>query len=416
MIDLTLPLYCYVIALGGPPWVKLFTPEFQNSLTSEGKFFLNSTKAFGYNALLPRAGEWKTPWKTAVAPGAEMPVYNAQYSNSFENVSDMRALDVKKLINEGGKKFAVFYSGGIDSTLTVVALLKNLTEEELNNVYIAMSPDSIIENPNFYYNFIQNKLKILDSQKNMYSDFLNQGFICISSDAGDSIFGTELGTKMYSQFKEISNTLPTNIQKSVANLYYDVISKDVHFSNYKDLIIAYFNSNLSTPSDRIFGQIFYEKLVNNINTSPVPINSLHDFFWWMIFNIKYMHCALRPGFLYSLGNNRKEICVDGTFNWYGSIDYQLWSMANNNNGQKINGPRQSSYKTAARNYIYEFDKNYWYYRHKLKIASLPIIRYRNLKKYYKDHCKNIAMNSNYDILFLDDPGVNDFIINGIRNL
>lgn len=421
MIDLSLPLYLVNIPDKNAYFSELFPPQIRQELPQGSKFLLNTAAAFGYTCFVPRMGEWSLPWETAVAPGFEMPAYDANYSKTFEEVTDMRAIDLKNLIQQTGKKFAVFYSGGIDSTTCVTAIIKNLTAEELSHVYIALSPDSIIENPNFYIDHIQNKIKVLDSQENRYSDFVEQGFICIPSDLGDALFGTELGTKMYAQFKELADKLPTDTKKLVENLYYDVISDDVHYSRYKDLIIAYLDALLAKgkkvlrTSDLDFGRLFYEKMVHNINTSSVPIHSLHDFFWWIIFNVKFMHCALRAGYLYSTGENRRVVMETGVFSWYGSTDYQLWSMANNNNGQKINGTRQSSYKHVARKYIHDFDGNDWYYKYKLKIASLPIVNYRNWKKNYMDYGTRFGMNANYDILRFSDPEVSQFVVSRLQN-
>lgn len=421
MIDLSLPLYSVNIPDKNKYFVKLLPPESRHALPAGSKFLLNTAHAFGYSSFIPRQGEWTLPWKVAVAPGYEMPEYDPNYSKSFAEVSDMRAMDLKNLINQTGKKFAVFWSGGIDSTCCVTAILKNLTPEELKHVHIAMSPDSIIENPNFYNNFIRGKIQVVDSQENRYSDFVEQGFVCIPSDLGDALFGTELGTKMYAQFKELAYNLPADTRKLVENLYYDVISEDVHYSRYEELIVAYLDALLAKgkaivrPSDASFGRKFYEKLVHNINTSTVPIHSLHDFFWWIIFNIKFMHCALRAPYLYSMGENRRKVAEEGVFSWYGSKDYQQWSMNNNNNGQKINGTRQSSYKHVARNYIHEFDKNDWYYRYKLKIASLPIVNYRNWQKNVADYGTRFGMNSNYDMLRFKDPAVDEFILTSLQN-
>jgi hypothetical protein len=66
----------------------------------------------------------------------------------------------------------------------------------------------------------------------------------------------------------------------------------------------------------------------------VSIYSLHDFFWWIIFNLRYSHCALRGPLFYYSGTEIREAIADYLINWYKTSDYQLWSMGNNNNGQK----------------------------------------------------------------------------------
>jgi hypothetical protein len=400
MADLLLPIYAMDLIDVTFAFNKVITAEVENSCSTEGKFFLNVSHAFGHSSYLPRSGEWITPWPCAVAPGYEMPVYNPTFTKSFSEVTDQRAIELKQLIN-AGKEVVVFYSGGIDSTVPVVALLKNLSQEELSKVHLAISQDSIIENPNFYRDYIQGKFNLINSQENRYSDLINQGYVCVPADLGDSMFGTILGLKMFTQYGKLSS--------------------DAHYSTHKDVIIQYLNSVLAKkkkvlhPGDEKFGEMYYEKLVQNISTSSVPIYTLHDFFWWVIFNIKYMHCALRPAILYSAGDNCRAFFEQGIFNWYNTVDYQQWSMVNNNNGQKIQGTNQRSYKYAAKKYIFDFDKNSWYFRYKLKMPSMPTLRLRNYKKNFKDFDNRIGMNSNYDIIKFGDPGVNDYIIDKLTN-
>lgn len=399
MANLSLPLYALDIIDITKSFNRIVTPEVRSNCTNEGKFFLNISRAFGNSSYLPRMGQWATPWKMEVAPGYEMPSYDPLFSKTFEEVTDERALKLRDIIN-AGRQVVVFYSGGIDSTVTLVALLKNLTSEELRNVHLALSQDSIIENPSFYVNYIQDKFSVISSQENRYSDLIEQGYVCVPSDLGDSMFGTILGVKMYAK-------------------YGDKINNDAHYSTYKDLIIEYLNSVLSSnkkilePADNLFGEMYYEKLVHNINTSTVPIHSLHDFFWWIIFNIKFMHCALRPAVLYSASDNCKDFFQGGIFNWYASADYQRWSMVNNNNGQKIRGINQRMYKYAAKKYIYDFDKNDWYFNYKLKMPSMPTLRIRNYKKNFSDFDSRIGLSANYDVIRFDDPGVNDFIVKSL---
>ena len=399
----------------------LVNPSFVSQLPEGGRFYFNLGKSMKYASYIPRTGEWSTPWPSAVAEGYEMPVYDPTFNLSFEQVTDLRAMDIKRIINETGANVALFYSGGIDSTTCLAALIKNLTKEELTHVHVNMSTDSIMENPNFFRTYIRDKIKIIDSLNNKYSDLVDRGFYCITADLGDCMFGTELGTKMYAQFKALAGNLPSSVRLDVENLYYDVTSSEVHYSRYKDLIIYYFNSLLAkmqtgemTSADRKFGEQLYDKMEYNIKTSTVPVISLHDYFWWLIFNPKYMHCALRAGFIYSIGNNRRHV-YDKLINWYGSTDYQLWSMVNNNNGEKIRGTSQSSYKWAARKYIYDFDGNEWYFRYKIKIASLPFIKMRNYRKYYKDFDTQFGMNTDYEILRGGDPEVDNFITSGLMN-
>jgi hypothetical protein len=394
------------------PFNNFILPHY-DELSAAGKFYIDMVKAFNYEGFNPRSGVWSDPWKSVVCPGLEIPSIDKNFNLSFEEITDNESLKIKKEIEEHNKQFMLFYSGGIDSTVCLVALIKNLSDNEIDNVTIAMSSESIIENPNFYKKFIKGKIKTVDSSKFTYDDLIEKGYFCITADLGDTIFGTELGTKLYPRLKYINENLSSGSKKILENYYYTPSSKDVHYSLYSDIIISYFNSYLGSES-KDFGKLFYNKVVQNIETSSAPVYSLHDFFWWIIFNIKYTFCALRPGTIYSLGKNRRHLFENNKIiNWFGSVEYQKWSLVNNNNGQKIIGNNQSSYKYAARKYIYDFDNDKWYFNHKLKIASLKQIYMRNYRKNFNEFDNLFAMDINYDIHYFGNPKVDIAVMDGL---
>jgi hypothetical protein len=116
-----------------------------------------------------------------------------------------------------------------------------------------------------------------------------------------------------------------------------------------------------------------------------------------------------------VGTNRETLIKDCVIQWYGSTEYQQWSMVNNNNGQKIQGPTQGAYKYAARKYIYEFDNNEWYFTHKIKIASLPSIIIRNWRKNYNSFDSMLGIDINYDAVHLGTPEVDNMVIELLSN-
>jgi hypothetical protein len=94
-------------------------------------------------------------------------------------------------------------------------------------------------------------------------------------------------------------------------------------------------------------------------------------------------------------------------------------MNNNNNGEKINGLDISTYKTASKKYIYDFDKNDWYLGFKLKIPSLgfQVALNQTLNDIPMSNRPNarFGLDENYDVLSIDDPNVRDFIKNAMAS-
>jgi hypothetical protein len=100
--------------------------------------------------------------------------------------------------------------------------------------------------------------------------------------------------------------------------------------------------------------------------------------------------------------------MDTIVNWFGHDDYQRWSMVNNNNGQKIK-QTLSTYKWAAREYIWDFDRNDWYKYFKIKLESLFNVVNQQPRMAGSTHPSfRVAMTKDYEMLYLHDTAVQDY--------
>ena len=389
-----------------------FWDEVRTQSGPGGKFFIDLGKRLSPSRFVARAGEWSLPWNQQLMPGFEMPEYDPNFSKSFSDITDDRALYVRDLIRQG-KKVAVMYSGGMDSTLVLLSLIKNLSEEELKSVAVSTSVHAMIENPHVWNKYIQGKFTIIESIYNWYDDIINAGYMPITADEGDCIMGTSIGLQVYHNYDAYIHNLSAETREKLRPLKYKIATGDVHFSVYKDIIIKHLAYNQS-PEGLEFGRLLYEKYVHNANTSNVPVYSLHDFFWWLIFNVKYLNCSVRGAIFFNDSLGIKE-CLDQTINWFNGTDYQRWSMANNNNGQKIRNT-VATYKYAAREYLKDIDNNEWYFYFKTKLESLSNLRTKG--KIHNMRFQNrhiIGVNNKYEWLCFDEPGVADFFKDKITN-
>lgn len=92
-------------------------------------------------------------------------------------------------------------------------------------------------------------------------------------------------------------------------------------------------------------------------------------------------------------------------------------MTNNNNGEKIINSA-ATYKKAARDYIYEFDKNPWYRSFKLKLESMAL----NVVRQEVDTnllngrpAARFGIAKDYRLLNIDSPDVQDYIKYHLNN-
>lgn len=376
-----------------------------------GKFFIDISKRVNPSRFISRNGEWSLPWDQDLIPGFEMPEYNPNFNMSFSEVTDKRAQEIRTRIH-AGEKFAVMYSGGIDSTVVLSSLIKNLTQEETQSITVCASIDSVIENPNFWNKFVLNKFKVIDSKTVKYDDLIEMNLTPITADEGDCIFGTLMGLTLYNNFDYYISELSPKTKERLSLMKDKISSSDVHYSVYKDLIIKH----LSVKDNPDFGRLLYEKYHWNIQTSSVPVYSLHDFFWWLIFNVKYLNCSVR-GAMYFNDRVDYKTAIYRIFNWFNGADYQRWSMVNNNNGQKIK-KSVSTYKSAARDYIYDLDHNEHYKNFKLKLESLfNIVRTQDVKQLVVDQrpAARIFMTDKFEMLSINDESTVKFLKESLLN-
>jgi hypothetical protein len=376
-----------------------------------GRFFIDISKRVNPSRFISRNGEWSLPWDQDLIPGFEMPEYNPNFDMSFSEVTDKRAQEIRTRIH-AGEKFAVMYSGGIDSTVVLSGLIKNLTQEETQSITVCASIDSVIENPNFWNKFVLNKFKVIDSKTVKYDDLIEMNLTPITADEGDCIFGTLMGLTLYNNFDYYISELSPKTKERLSLMKDKISSSDVHYSVYKDLIVKH----LSVKDNPDFGRLLYEKYHWNIQTSSVPVNSLHDFFWWLIFNVKYLNCSVR-GAMYFNDRVDYKTAIYRIFNWFNGADYQRWSMVNNNNGQKIK-KSVATYKSAARDYIYDLDHNEHYKNFKLKLESLfNIVRTQDIKQLVVDQrpAARIFMTDEFEMLSINDESTVKFLRESLLN-
>jgi hypothetical protein len=396
-----------------------FWQSLSEELPAAGKFYIDISRRLNPNRLVSRcSAKWSIPFDQAVWPGLEMPAYTAGFDLDFAEVTDRRALEIKQRINTSDEKFVVMYSGGIDSTVIMTALIKNLSLREQKNISVCASAASMVNNPVFWKTHIYNKFEIIDSLDCKYDDLIEKDLVPITGDTGDCLYGTTFASHLYYNWRnhvaDLSNLSVSVIEKNICSF----TDPDVHYSTFKDLLINYFKIPKKqgfpfypqSTSNENFGRLFYDKLDLHAKTSPVEIASLHDFFWWYIFDLKYINCAVRGHVYY---NDRVGIrkAYDQIVNWYHTDEYQQWSMNNNGNHTKI-GYTASTYKQVARDYIFEFDKNPWYRFFKLKIENVGLMfnkqRIEHLPIGERPNAR-FGVTDKYELLLIDDKSTQDYI-------
>jgi len=390
---------------------------FQNEKTQEfwklaynesapgGKFMLDFSHIEPNVWVSRNVAEWSLPWPVKIKNRFKMPTYESSFKKNWQEITDERAADVAKLIREQNKKFSILYSGGIDSTLITVALLKNLSKEELKNINFYCNTASIIENPIFYKKYIHEKFETINSTDYLIEDVIAKGYIVISSMSGDCLCGSKNWLDLQANLYYYIRDLSTESKRNINNNWRKAIDPSVHYSVFKDLIISHYNGK----GNNKLGEQYYAKIEKNIKTSDVPVYSLYDLYWWNIFNIKYIHLSAK---LYIIDNFKMSFddIEKNMFDWYNTDDYQKWSMVNNYTGEKIDFSG-ATIKLCVKKYIHEFDKNDWYLYFKQKLPSNENQKMRNTTQWGNVTPMTLfGLTQQSQRLYLENKNVQDYIL------
>lgn len=327
-----------------------------------GGNFSSFFNVFNQNiSVMDRTETVKIPLKCELLPWLKLPKYE-KFTKSFSEIMDERAVQVFKQAVESNRKLAVMYSGGVDSTAILCALLKNIPEKDLkDNVVVLLSELSIMENPNFYHSHIIKKFKCISSFRFPY--FLgNDEYLLINGENADQLFGSQV-TGFFTldrDFKDVFKPVRT-MRGELIDWMRTRIEKDwvVYKSNDKDY------------SEKLFNHL--EQIVA---AAPIELDDIYRFFWWINFTTKWQSVYVR---LLPFSQNPKTIKLEENYTtFYYPKDFQLWSM---NNTDKFVKDTALSSKYIAKEYICEYNKD-WDYMNKPKIGSLSsVFKQKNIPTY-----------------------------------
>ena len=329
------------------------------------------------NTLIDRTHTIRTP----IATRSLFPIPAFRHSTkTYEEICNERAMELLGRAAGANTPLYTFWSGGIDSTLVLVSLLKNATPEQKKNITVLMTDDSIAENPNFYKDHVYGKLRTDSSV--MFPYLLGDPVLITNGEQNDQLFGLgviKVFVKMFGM-------------------------ESMHAPYEKGKLFAFFND---LAHDEAIANLYIDLFDRLMQSAPVSISTHFHYFWWINFALKWQETYLRM-ISATPRSKTKRITLDYLSTWYAPFysteDFQLWSM---NNLDKRIKDTWKTYKWPAKEIIYHFTKDAEYRDNKTKSASLPNIM--------KQHRRFIAIDEGmqfYDTInlreFLDSE--HDFVL------
>lgn len=275
-----------------------------------------------------------------------LPAYRT-FTKSYEDICDDRAVELLAQADALDISIFVRYSGGIDSTLVLASLLKHATPAQKKRIVVLLSQESIAENPLFYQEHINSKLRVESSV--LFANYIGENDMLLSAELNDQLLG--------------SNMLQSLIMTCGPSI--------IHKPYDRDVLVDAFTQWLQDDAET--ATFYYELFERICKAAPIPITTNLDFLWWINFVTKWQPC-LYYVLLFTTPKHTQHITqnyIDTRFvSFYNTVDFELWSM---NNLDKRIKDTWKSYKWISKEVIYKFNKDADYRDNKTKVRSLPTV-------------------------------------------
>jgi len=244
---------------------------------------------------------------------------------SFADVCDERASQISEFAKAQDQKLYVLWSGGIDSTAALVALMKFASASD---IVVVMSEGSIAEYPWFYENKINGKLAVeMTPQATILprvSKLIRDGRILVTGELGDQIFGS------------------------------------VKYKDYPDysVLMSPWQDVLSAPSE------IMERYERFAAACPAQIKTTKEFWWWLSYAVKYQGVCFR-----TLLCSRQAVLERNVFHFFHAKSFNDWAVSTPME-EKFFGTDERRYKQIAKDYIFDTTGDLHYRNEKTKEVSL----------------------------------------------
>ena len=300
----------------------------------------------GFWMPVDRSGTLETPGLKMIGP----PIPDA---TGFNKTLEDCMLEEAQRLWDTNRQLRVYWSGGIDSTGVLVALMRTAKGDDLDRLTMCYTGDdqfvsgisSLTEYKLFFEKFIDGKLNVErihvgDKPQNFYSggsDLIlsssasqhlaksaKDEYICVTGELGDQLFGSAA------------------------------------FGNDNDLINA-------TSKEFLKGKEYQEYIddIEKFNDAcPISTEKLTDMLWWWNFAIKWCEVRFRASLSVEDGSYLKNV-----IHFYDTENFQKWSISNPD--KKIKKTEQS-YKWLLKDFIYDYTKDTDYRDNKVKVGSLGV--------------------------------------------
>lgn len=286
-----------------------------------------------------------SPYNFILDPNKEIPDTKKYTNIKLEDLCLIKAREILQSI--GNKKIILHWSGGVDSTCILCSLiLARIPKDQLVIIY---TPDSILENYNFYNQLKKDNFRMIKYQWNSLTKLYNnfQHDIVITGWCADQLFGSNVNLNFPEQYT-------VNYKDGLKHILLERWKYPIGFFNDGNYMLEIANIDNAIEE---FGE--YAKKIG------LPITYTCEALWLFNFAVKWSHVSMDSKLTLPTEELRKN-----AINFFEDIRFQEWSISHYKEFYKHNQSLDvESYKKPFKNLIYFYNKDEEYLKTKGKVNS-----------------------------------------------
>lgn len=283
----------------------------------------------------------------------------------------------------------VAWSGGIDSTTVLVAMLlqAQAKPQRRSRLIVLLDDESVVENPLFYSTWIKDQLSTefrKDKPLSWHEERIREctsksvmNSILVTGELGDQLFGSDRCKAAFSGDLPVV-ALPSDTARDAPAPpppeYEGVFADHGLHAPWQDTVL---------PAMASVGLIalggfaeWKEWIAPQLAVAPFQIVSTYDFLWWLNFSMKWQNVSLRflhdggaPLLEQGIRYGMKGSCAMRHF--FDDANLECWSCVPDFHQYKFPDLTNfTTYKEPLKFFIREYDGDENFYNHKIKTPSL----------------------------------------------
>jgi hypothetical protein len=278
-------------------------------------------------SIVDRSGVLKLPIRTQVAPHLIMPSYDPDFSMTYEECCQLSARELIARQERLDIPIRILYSGGIDSSLVLVSLIKELGLAAAEwRIELVMNMESIEENPWMWEKIIRtSKIRLVNGEQ--HSADWGKDRILVGGEFNDQLLGMDT-------YKDLVRWRGEGI---LIQPWTETIMTDYFL--YKGL-------------DRRLAEKWTHLWSVQLLAAPCAVETVADWWWWLNFSCKWTSVYFSSlSYVLNPANINQDYLKDYYCQFFGSDDFQRWSMKDTTHKHK---GTILSYKWHSKKLIAEF--------------------------------------------------------------